>query len=176
MKETATQYTPRKQKPLKSQWLSEAAIDIVKQRSELKAAGGSAEEINKLNSDFQRQARKAKNKYYNDICASIEVDNRAGRTRDLYKKVKSLRGSFKAKSDGIRDKDGNILMDQESLKERWKEYVDDLYRKNENIEAPFTETEFTKEPGILACEVEAAIKYIADMKSAGDDNLPIELF
>ena len=69
-----------------------------------------------------------------------------------------------------------MLMDQESVKERWKEYAEDLYRKNENIKAPFTETEFPKEAGILPCEVEAAIKDIADNKSPGDDDLPFELF
>ncbi|XP_062831453.1 uncharacterized protein LOC134297540 [Anolis carolinensis] len=106
----------------------------------------------------------------------LEEDNRIGRTRDLFQKIKKIGGKFQAKMGMIKNKDGKDLTEAEEIKKRWREYTEDLYRKDNNIEDSFDGVVSELEPDILRSEVEWALRSIANNKAAGDDRIPAELF
>ncbi|XP_062826556.1 uncharacterized protein LOC134296216, partial [Anolis carolinensis] len=106
----------------------------------------------------------------------VEEDNRIGRTRDLFQKIRNIRGKFQAKMGMIKNKDGRDLTEAEEIKKRWREYTEDLYRKDNNIEDSFDSVVSELEPDILRSEVEWALRSIANNKAAGDDGIPAELF
>ena len=89
--------------------------------------------------------------------------------------MKGLRGEVKYKRSGLRDSLGNLLTEQEQVKTRWKEYTEQLYTKDDNIEGTFTAIPHNKEPDVLQSEVRSAIKDIAAGKTSGADGIPIEL-
>ena len=83
-----------------------------------------------LNAEFQRIARRDKKAFLSDQCKKIEENNRMGKTRDLFKKIRDTKGTFHAKMSTIKDRDGMDLREAEDIKKRWQEYADKLYRKD----------------------------------------------
>ena len=106
-----------------------------------------------LNAEFQRIARRDKKAFLSDQCKEIEENNRMGKTRDLFKKIRDTKGTFPAKMDTIKDSNGMDLTEEEDIKKRWQEYTEELYRKglhdSDNHEGVTTHLE----PDILECEV-----------------------
>jgi len=129
----ARNQVPKSEHRHKSAWLSVKAIDIARRRRELKASGGSRESIQRLNADFQRQARRNKEEFLNKLCTKIEANNRAGRTRDLFKTIKEVTGAFNPRQGGIKDISGRSLTDNNAVKRQWKEYTENLYRKTKTL-------------------------------------------
>ena len=82
-----------------------------------------------MNAEFQRIARKDKKAFLSDKCKEIEENNRMGKTRDLFKKLKDTKGTFHAKMGSIKDRNGMDLTEAEDIKKRWEEYTDELYKK-----------------------------------------------
>ena len=82
-----------------------------------------------LNVEFQRIARRDKKAFLRDQCKEIEENNRLGKTRDLFKKIRDTKGAFHAKIGTIRDKNGMGLSEAEDIKKRWQEYTEELYKK-----------------------------------------------
>ena len=82
-----------------------------------------------LNVEFQRIARRDKKAFLRDQCKEIEENNRLGKTRDLFKKIRDTKGAFHAKIGTIRDKNGMGLTEAEDIKKRWQEYTEELYKK-----------------------------------------------
>ena len=82
-----------------------------------------------LNSEFQRIARRDKKAFFTDQCKEIEENNRMGKTRDLYKKIRDTKGTFHAKVGSIKDRNGMDLTEAEDIKKRWQEYTEELYKK-----------------------------------------------
>ena len=82
-----------------------------------------------LNAEFQRIARRDKKAFFNDPCKEIEENNRMGKTRDLFKKIRDTKGTHHAKMGSIKDRNGMDLTEAEDIKKRWQEYTEELYKK-----------------------------------------------
>ena len=108
--------------------MSEEALQIAVRRREAKSKG--EKEIYKhLNAKFQRIARRDKKAFLSDHCKETEENNRIGKTRDLFKKIRDTKGIFHAKMGSIKDKNGMDLTEAENTKKRWQEYTEELYKK-----------------------------------------------
>ena len=113
----------------KAKWLSEEALQTAKNRRE--ATGkGEKERHTYLNAEFQRIVRRDKKAFLNDQCKEIEENNRMGKTRDLFKKIRDTKGTFHAKMGSIKDRNGMDLTEAEDIKKRWQEYTEELYKKD----------------------------------------------
>ena len=109
---------PQKKKYKKANWLSEEALQIAVKRGEVKSKG--EKEINThLNAEFQRIARRDKKAFLSDQCKEIEENNRMGKTRDLFKKIRDTKGTFHAKIGSIKDRNGMDLTEAQDIKKRW---------------------------------------------------------
>ena len=101
----------------KAKWLSEEALQIVVKRREAKS-NGEKERYTHLNAEFQRTARRDKKAFLSDQCKEIEENNRLGKTRDLFKKIRDTKGTFHAKMGSIKDRNGLDLTETEDIKKR----------------------------------------------------------
>ena len=127
--------SPRKRK---AKWLSEEVLEIAVKRREVKSKGEKEIYIH-LNAEFQRIARRDKKAFLSDQCKEIEENNRMGKTRDLFKKIRDSKGTFHAKMGSIKSRNrekkkkktrnGMDLTEAEDIKERWQEYTRELYKK-----------------------------------------------
>ena len=90
---------------------------------------GEKERYKHLNAEFQRRARRDKKAFLSDHCKEIEENNRMGRTRDHFKKIRDTKGKFHAKMSIIKDRNGMYLTEAEDIKKRWQEYTEELYKK-----------------------------------------------
>ena len=102
VQETEIKTTPKKKKCKKAKWLSEEALQTTVKRRELKSKG-EKERYTHLNAEFQRIARKDKKAFLSNQCREIEENNRMGKTRDLFKKIRDTNGLFHAKMGSIKD-------------------------------------------------------------------------
>ena len=112
----------------KARWKSEEALQITVNRREAKSKGGK-EKYTHLNEEFQRISRRDKKAFLSNQCKEIEENNRMGRTRDLFKKIRDTKGIFHAKMASIKDRNGMDLTEAEDIKKRWQEYTEELYKK-----------------------------------------------
>ena len=83
-----------------------------------------------FNAEFQRIARRDKKAFLTDQCKEIEENNRRGKTRDLFKKIRDTKGTFLAMMGTIKDRNGMDLTEAEDIKKRWQEYTEELYKKD----------------------------------------------
>ena len=97
-------------------------------RRKLKSKG-EKERYKHLNAEFQRIARRYKKAFLSDQCKEIHENNRMGKTRDLFKKIRDTKGIFHAKMGSIKDLNGINLTEAEDIKKRWQEYTEELYKK-----------------------------------------------
>ena len=89
---------------------------------------GEKERYTHLNAEFQI-ARRDKKAFLRDQCKEIKENNRMGKTRDLFKKIRGIKGTFHAKMGSIKDRNGRDLTEAEDIKKRWQEYTEELYKK-----------------------------------------------
>ena len=82
-----------------------------------------------MNAEFQRIKRSDKKAFLSDQCKEMEENNRMGKTRDLFKKIRDTKGTFHAKMGSIKDRNGMALTEAEDIKKRWQEYTEELYKK-----------------------------------------------
>ena len=106
--------------------MSEETLQIAEKRREVKGKG-EKERYTHLNADFQRIARIAKKAFLSDQCKEIEENNRMGKTRDCFKKIRHTKGKFYAKMGTIKDRNSMDLTEAEGIKKRWQEYTEELY-------------------------------------------------
>ena len=121
--------SPWKSNTKKPKWLSGEALQIAVKRREAKSKG-EKESYKHLNAEFQRIARRDKKAFFSDKCKEIEENSRMGKTRDLFKKTRDTKGTFHAKMDSIKDRNGMDLTEAEDIKNRWQEYTEGLYKKD----------------------------------------------
>ena len=159
--------------------MAEEALQIAKKRREDKAKEKRKDRKDSneyLNAEFQRIARRDKKAFLSDQCKEIEGNNKRGKTRDLFKKIRDTKGTFHAKMGLIKDKNGMDLTEAEDVKKRWQEYTKELYKKDlhdpDNHDGVITQLE----PDILECEVKWALESISTNKASGGDDIPVELF
>ena len=111
-----------------------------------------------------------------DQCKEIEENNRKGKTRDFFKKIRDTKGTFHAKMGSIKDRSGMDLAEADDIKKRWQEYTEEPYRKylhnTDNHDGVITHLE----PDILECEAKWGLGSITTNKARGGDGIPVELF
>ena len=155
VQETGSKTIPKKKKMQKSKWLSEEASQIAVKRREAKGEGGK-ERYTHLNAEFRRIARRDKKAFLSDQCKEIEENNRMGKTRDLFKKIRDTKGTFHAKMGSIKDRN-RLDLTAEDIKKRWQEYTEKLYRKDLHYPDNHNGVISHLEPDILECEVKWAL-------------------
>ena len=106
--------------------MSEEAFQIAVKRREVKSRE-KMKRYNHLNAKFQRIARRDKKTFFSNQCKEIEENNRMGKTRYLFKKVRDIKGTLHAKMGLIKDRNGMDLTEAEDIKKRWQEYTEELY-------------------------------------------------
>ena len=147
--------SPRKRNAKKTKWLSEEALQIVVNRREVKGKG-EKERYTHLNAECQRRARREKKAFLSDQCKDIEENNRMGKTRHLFKKIRDTKGTFHAKMGTIKDRNGMDPTEAEAIKKRWQEYTEELYKKDLHEPHNHNDVITNLEPEILECEVKWA--------------------
>ena len=152
VQETGIKTIPMEKKCKKAKWLSEEALQRAVERKEAKSKG-EKERYTHLNAEFQRITRRDKKAFLHDQCKEIEENNRMGKTRVLFKKIRGTKGTFRAKMGSIKDRNGMDPTEAEDIKKRWQEYTEELYKKDlhdpDNHDGVITDLE----PDILECEV-----------------------
>ena len=128
-----------------------------------------------MNSEFQRIARRDKKAFLNDQCKEIEVNNRRGNTRDLFKKIRDTKGIFHAKMGTVKDRNGMDPTEAEDIK-KWQEYTEELYKKDLHDQDNHDDVITHLEPDILERGVKWALDIITMNKASGGDGIPVELF
>ena len=164
---------PKSKKCQEAKWLSEEALQTEKRRE---AKGkGKKERYSHLNAEFQRIARRDKKAFLSNQRKEIEENNRMGKSRDLFKKIRDTKGTIHAKMGSIKDRNGMDLTKAEDTKKSWHKYTE-LYKKDlnnlDNHDGMITHLE----PDILECEVKWALGSINTNSASGGDGIPVELF
>ena len=119
----------KKRKCKKAKWLSEEALQIAVKR-EVKGKGEKGRYVH-LNGEFQRRARRDKKAFLRDQCKEIQGNNRMGKTRVLFKKIRDTKGTFHARVGMIKDRNCKDLIEAEEIKKRWQESTEELLKKRE---------------------------------------------
>ena len=128
VQETGIKTIPKKKKCKKAKWLSEEALQIAMKRREAKTKGV-MERYMHLNAEFQRIARRDKKAFFSDQCKEIDGNNRMGKTRDFFRKIRDTKGTFHVKMGSIKDRNDMELTEVKDIKKRWQEYTEELYKK-----------------------------------------------
>ena len=153
VQEAVIKTIPKKKKWKKAKWLSEEALQIGEKRREAKGKGEKEIYIH-LNAEFQRIARRDKKAFLSDQCREIEENNRMGKTRDLFKKIRETKGTLHAMMGTIKDRNGMDLTEAEDIKKRWHEYTEELYKKVLHDPDNHDEVITHLEPDILECKAQ----------------------
>ena len=173
VEETGSKIIPPKRKSTKAKWQSEKALEIAVKRKEVKSKG-QKEKYTHLNTDFQGMGRRDKKAFLSDQCKEIEENNRMGKIRDHFKKIRDTKGTFHAKMGSIKDRNGMGRTEQKILrrggKNTQKTYTKKVFM-TQNYDGMITHPE----PDILECEVKWALGNIT-LNACGDDGIPVELF
>ena len=129
-----------------------------------------------MNAEFQRIARRDKKAFLSDQGKELEENNRMGKTRDLFEKIRDTKGTFHAKMGSIKDRNYRDLTEAEDTMKRWKEYTEKLCKKDlndlDNCDGMITHLE----PDILESEVKWALGIITTNNASESDGIPTELF
>ena len=173
--EAVNKIIPMKKKGEKAKWLFEEVLEIPVKTREVKGKG-EKERYTHLNAEFQRIAKRDKKAFLSDQCKEIEDNNRMGKTRHLFKKIRDTKGTFHAKMGTMKDRNGMDLTKTEDIKKRWQEYTEELYKKDlhdsDNHDGVITHLE----PDILEWEVKWALESSTMNKASGGDRIPVEIF
>ena len=138
-------------KSIKAKWLSEEALQIAEKRREAKGKG-KKERYTLLNAEFQRIPRRDKKPFLNDQCKEIEENNRMGKTRDPFKKIRDAKGTFNAKMGTIKNRNSTDLTEAKDIKGR-QEYTENYMKKDLNDPGNYYDLISHLEPDILESEV-----------------------
>ena len=129
VQEAVIKTIPKEKKCKKAKWLFEEVFQIAEKWREAKGKE-EKERYTHLNVKFQRIARRNKKLILSDQCKEIEENNRIGKTRDLFKKIRDTKWTFHANMGSIRDRNGMDLIEAEDIKKRWQEYPEEPYKKS----------------------------------------------
>ena len=130
--------------------MSEEALRIAEKRREAEGKG-EKERYKCLNAEFQKIARRGKKAFFSDQCKEIEENNRMGKTRGLFKKIRDIKGTCHAKMGSIKDRNGMDLTEAEDIKKRWQEYTEELDKKDLHDPDNHDDVITNLEPDILEC-------------------------
>ena len=124
VQETVIKTIPEKKKCKKAKWMSEETLQIAVKRREVKSKG-EKERYAHLNAEFQRIARRDKKAFLSNQCKETGENNRMGKTRDLFKKIRNTKGTFHANMSTVKGRNGMDLTEAEDIKKRWQEYTEE---------------------------------------------------
>ena len=165
---------PKKKKYKKAKWLSEEALQIAEKRTEAEGKG-EKERYTHLNAEFQRITRRDKKAFLSDQCKETKENNRMGKTRELFKKIRDTKGTFHAKMGIIKDRNGMDLTEATKI----------LRRGGKNIQKNYTKKILMTQITMMCdhsprarqeCKVNWALESISTNKASGGDGIPAELF
>ena len=126
MQEVVIKTIPKKKKYKKAKWLFEEALQIAEKIRHSKGKG-EKERYTHLNAEFQRIPRRDKKAFLSEQCKETEEDNRMGKTRDLFKKIRDTRGTLHVKMGTVKERNSKNLTEEEGIKKRWQEYTEELF-------------------------------------------------
>ena len=129
-----------------------------------------------MNAEFQRIAKRDKKAFLSNQCKEIEENNRMEKTRDLFNKIRDTKGIFHVKMGIIKDRNGMDLREAEGIKKRWKEYTEELCKKDLDDPDNHDGVISHLEPDILECKVKWARVSITTNKASGGDGILVDLF
>ena len=129
-----------------------------------------------MNAEFQRIARGDKKVFLSDQCKEKEGNDRMGKTRDRFKKIRDTKGTLHAKMGTVKDRNGMDLTEAKDIKKRWQEYTEELSKKDLHDPDSHDGVITHLEPDILECEVKWALGSITLNKASRGDGIPVELF
>jgi len=175
VQEAVIKTIPKKKKYKRAKWLSEESLQIAEKRREVKGKG-EKERYTHLNAEFQRIAQRDKKAFLSDQCKEIEENNRMGKTRDFFKKIRDTKGKFHAKMGTIKDQNDMDLTEAEDIKKRWQEYTEEQYKKDLHDPNNHNGVITHLETDILEYEVKWASGSINMNKASGGDGILAELF
>ena len=164
----------KKKESKKAKGLSEEALQIAEEQREAKSKGQMGRYI-KLNAEFQNTAITVKKAVFNEQCLIIKENNKRGKTSDLFRKTRNIKGTFRPKMGTIKDKNGRDLVDAEEIEKRWNECMEELYKKDLNEPDYYDGVASHPEPEILECEVKMVLRSTALNKAAVNE-IPAEPF
>jgi len=148
------------------------ALQIAAKSREAKGRG-EKERYTHLNAEFQRITRRDKTAFLSDHCQEIEENNKMGKTRDFFKKVRDIKGTFHAKMGTIKDRNVMNLTEAEDIKKRWQDYTEEPYKKDlhdpDNHDGVITHLE----PDILEHKVKWALGSMTTSKASRGDLIPV---
>ena len=153
VQEAVIKTIPKKNKCKKAKWLSEEALQIAVHGREVKSKG-EKERYTHLNAEFQRTVRRDKKAFLSDQCREIEENNRMGKTRDLFNKIRDTKGTFHAKMGTIKDRNGMDLTETKDIKKTWQEYTEELSKEDLHDPDNHDEVITHLEPDILECKAQ----------------------
>ena len=155
--------------------MSEEALQTAEQRREAKSKG-EREGYTQLNAEFQKITRRDKKAFFNEQCKEIEENNRKAKTRDLSKKIRSIKRTFHPKTGTVKDRNSKDLIEAEEIKQRQKKYTEEPYKEDFNDPDSHNGVIIHPEPDILEYEVKWALESTAVSKASAGDEIPAELF
>ena len=174
IQEAVIKTIPKKKKCKKAKWLSEEGLQVAEKRKEVKGKG-EKERYTHLNAAFQRMQGEIRKPSSSDQCKEIEENNRMGKTRDRFRRMRDIKGKFHAKMGAIKHRNGMDLAEAEDIKKRWQEYTE-LYRKDlydpDNHDGVITHLE----PDILEYKVKWVLGSVTMNKATGGDGIPLSYF
>ena len=174
VKETADKRVPKVKRKKVTKWLSDEAVKIADERREVRNKGDD-KEYRRLNAAFQRRARQDNEQSIKEKCRQIEEINKMGRTRELYREIKEMTGSYSSRCGAMKLSTGKVVTEGKEVKEIWQQWTEELYRRDPNATDSFNENIYDDEPEVMEIEVREALRHISNRKSAGCDVIPIEL-
>ena len=134
------------------------------------------ERFTQPNAEFQRIAKRQKKTFFNDQCKEIEGNNRMGKTRDFFKKIRDIKGTFHARMGKIKDRNSKELTEAEEVNKMWQEYTEELYKRDFHDPSYHDGMITHLEPDILGSEVKWALGSITMNKASGGDEISVEVF
>ena len=125
---------------------------------------------------LQKIARRDNKAFLSYQCKEIEENNRKGKTRDPFKKIRATKETFHAKMGLIKDRKGMEITEAEDIKKRWQEYTEELYKKDLHNQDNPDGVIIHLETDNLVCKVKWALGSITRNKASGGDQIPVDLF
>ena len=159
----------------KAKWLSKEALQTAEKRRKAKS-NGEREKYTQLNAEFQGATNRCKKAFLGEQCKETEENNRMGKPRDFFKKIRDTKVTFHTKMGTIKDRKGKDLTEAEEIKKMWQDYTEELYKKGLNDPDNHDGVITHLEPDILEYEVKWALGSITANKASGGYGIPAELF
>ena len=171
LNEAADEVVPNKERTMRQKWMNENILEKMNRRRLLK---NKTAEYKRIDKEIREDCTRAKDRWLNEQCAEVERLETVN-PRIMHNRIKEMTGRVENKRcNTIKDKNGDIVMEKEEVKQRWKEYISELY-DDEREDFEIRDEDCVYSPPILPCEVSAALKEMANGKAAGEDGIAVEM-